>query len=305
MSANLRASAPAVPLALPSAFLMVLFAALLCAPLAQAQDTVKIGNATKRASGTVTKLENGDTACYMTLKDDSGKTFSEMADFEICAQKPSVLNRKVALGYQTAKVMAASCQGDPACKKSDTVILVSSAKIIAAGVAGAEPKAAAPKSAGAGGGQTSHCTPMETVIFACRTGAKLVSACASKDAGPNKGYLQYRFGKPDSPEPLEMVLPESQLPPSRVASGEHMAFAGGGGAWLRFRNKDTRYVMYSGIGNWGPKGEKREKQGVVVERGGKQVANVKCTTAPISELGPDWFEKVGMKGDKDGFDLPD
>jgi hypothetical protein len=282
-----------------------LFAVLAAAPFAAAaQNTVKVGNATKRTSGTVTKLENGDISCSMTLKDDSGKTFYESADFEICSQKPSLVGKRVALTYKMARVQAASCQGDPDCKKSDTIALVTSAKVIAnAGGASADAKAAPPANT-AGGGQKSFCTPMETVVFACRTGAKLVSACASKDAAPGKGYLQYRFGKPDSAEPLEMVLPESLLAPGKVASGDTLAFSGGGAAWLRFRNKDTSYVMYTGIGNWGPKGEKREKQGVVVERGGKQIANVKCTTAPLSELGPDWFSKAGIKGDKDGFDMP-
>ena len=68
--------------------------------------------------------------------------------------------------------------------------------------------------------QTSFCTPMEEVIFACQTGSKLVSVCASKGATANKGYVQYRFGKPDSRDPLEMVLPEGEVAPSRAASGE-------------------------------------------------------------------------------------
>ena len=281
-----------------AALLLLVGAAL---PAAAQDATVKVGNQTKKAIGTVTKLEAGDVACYVSLKDDQGVAFDELADFEVCEQKPSIKGKRVALSYALGKVMADSCQGDPGCKKTRTVAMVSSAKIIgvksASGDASPRPAAAA--------GQTSFCTPNETVIFACRTGPKLVSVCASKDAGRGKGSLQYRFGKPDSPEPLEMTLPESMIPPAKAASGEAVPFAGGGGSWLRFRKGEYGYVVYSGIGKWGPKGETREKQGLVVERAGKQIASLKCSGRLISELGPDWFEKAGVQGNNQDFDFPD
>jgi hypothetical protein len=64
---------------------------------------------------------------------------------------------------------------------------------------------------------------------------------------------------------------------------------------LRFQKGSYAYVVYSGIGKWGPKGETREKQGIVVERGGKTIAHLKCTAAIENQLGPDWFERVGIK----------
>ena len=154
--------------------------------------------------------------------------------------------------------------------------------------------------------QASLCTPGETTVFSCRTGAtRLVSVCASKDAALDKGYLQYRSGKPDSSEPLELVLPASQVPPSRAATGESLAFSGGGGAWLRLPAKPYAYVVYTGIGKWGPHGETREKAGIAVERDGKRIADLKCTGKPVSLLGPDWFEQAGIKTDDQGFDLPE
>ena len=89
------------------------------------------------------------------------------------------------------------------------------------------------------------------------------------------------------------------------ASGENVPFAGGGGAWLRFKKPPFSYVVYSGIGKWGPKGETAEKQGIVVERSGKSIANIKCTGALKSELGPVWFEKVGVKSNAEEFLFPD
>ena len=288
-------------LALQASFLAALFASS-CPAFAQA-DRIKIGNELKKTSGIVTELVNADTACNMMLKDEKGTEFMESADFDICFQKPSLIGKRVSLKYRMANVMAESCQGNPDCKKSDRIALVVEAKIIG----GADAKSAPAKQAAASqaAGQTSFCSPSETIVFACRAGAKLVSVCASNDAGRNKGYLQYRFGKPNSRDPLELMLPEAWMLPAKAAAGETVAFAGGGGAWLRFTKSPFSYVVYTGIGKWGPKGETAEKQGIVVERGGKVIAKLKCADEPISELGPDWFDKVGITSGGQEFLFPD
>jgi len=158
---------------------------------------------------------------------------------------------------------------------------------------------------GTGGKQASFCTPAETVVFACHTGAKLISVCASANAAPSKGYVQYRFGKPDTTDPVELALPEGQVVPARAATGGAVGFSGGGGAWMRFRKGAFAYAVYTGIGNWGPNGEKRTKEGLLVERDGKRVAVLKCSDEPQSELGPDWFEKAGINDNNEDFDFPD
>lgn len=280
---------------------VLLLATLVAAPLmARAQEvpTVKIGQVTKRTVGTVTATNSGDIACYLTLKDDGGAVFEEMAEFEICDQKPPLKGKRVTLTYSLQKVMSDECQGDPACKKTRTVALVTAARVITAGSTtgtGAKPATR----------RTSFCTPAETVVFACRTGAKMASVCASRDSGP-KAYLQYRFGKLDGSEPLEQVLPEGgQVAAARAANGESVPFSGGGGAWLRFRKGQFTYTVYTGIGNWGPKGEKRTKSGLHIEHAGKPLATLKCQEEPISLLGPDWFEKAGVKPGNEDFDFPD
>ncbi|MBX9944532.1 MAG: hypothetical protein K2Y40_10680 [Reyranella sp.] len=268
---------------------------------AQTADTVKVGQFTKRTGGTVTAVTNGDVACYLTLKDDRGAVFEEMAKFEICEQKPPLKGKRVALSYELGRVMSDECQGDPDCKKTRTVALVSAARIV-----DTKPTAPAAPATAAAPRPTSFCTPAETIVFACRTGAKMASVCASKDAGPTRGYLQYRFGKLDGSEPLEQILPEGQVPPAKAATGQNVPFAGGGGSWLRFRKGQFSYTVYTGIGNWGPKGEKRTKAGLHIEHAGKALATLKCQEPPISLLGPDWFEKVGIatRPDED-FDFPD
>lgn len=286
---------------LPHSFFLVVAFLLAFALPAAAQDTVTVGGEKKRAFGTPTAFQNGDTACYVTLKDDRGATFDELADFDLCALEKSLKGKRLALTYKTARVMAASCQGNPDCKKSETVVLIASAKPAPLSA----PAPAAPPTARSA--QASFCTPSETIVFSCRTSpTKLVSVCASKDAAPSKGYLQYRTGKPDSGDPLDLTLPAAHVPPPQAASGESFPLAGGGGTWLRVSAKNNiAFVVYSAIGNWGPRGETREKAGVSVERDGKTVANLNCTGKPLGLLGPDWFAKAGITAKGQDFDLPD
>lgn len=269
---------------------------------AQDSATVKIGNEIKKTVGVVKQLDNGDIACYLVMNDEKGREFTELGDFDICTQKPSPVGEQVRLTYKMATVMSDECQGDPDCKKTKRVALVSRAQIVDAKVS--EPRNLAATTSPAAG-QTSFCTALEDVVFACRAGAKLVSVCASKGASRSQGYLQYRFGKPDSRDPLELMLPESQPLPGKAASGESVPFAGGGGAWLRFEKSPFAYVVYSGIGKWGPKGETMEKQGIVVERGGKAIANIKCSGKLTALLGPDWLEKAGIQSKGADFYFPD
>lgn len=271
---------------------------------AQGDDTVRIGGQTKKTRGTILEATSGDVACYLKLRDDRGAAFDEMADFSICEQRPSLVGKRVTLTYKVANVMAQECQGDVECKKSDRVVLVATAKPLAASTAPPAPPSRSP-SPPATGGQASFCTATEAVIFSCRTGAKLVSVCASPEAGPAWGYVQYRIGKPDSTEPLELTLPSGRVPPPKAATAETVGFSGGGGAWMRFRSGQAAYVVYTGIGKWGPRGEVQEKAGVVVERADKQVASLKCNAKPQSQLGPDWFKKAGLKSNNEDFAFPD
>ncbi len=279
-----------------------LLAALSAIPLlasAQGAAPPGAGGEVKNIAGTLLGLENGDIACYLTFQGDQGKKYREMGDFSLCTKGKPLIGKQVVLSYKLQNVMADECQGNTACKKTKTVALVTA---VAAAGSNAGTQAKAPAQSGV---QKSFCTPQETVVFSCRTGEKMVSACASQDAGRNQGSLQYRFGKPDSSEALEMSLPAGRTIPSRAATGSTLSFSGGGGAWLRFRNGQTAYTLYTGIGKWGPKGATQEKQGLAVERGGKLVANLKCNARPVSLLGPDWFEKVGVKDAGEDFDIPD
>jgi len=64
--------------------------------------------------------------------------------------------------------------------------------------------------------QASLCTPAENVVLPVATGGKMVSVCASGTLA-RRGYLHYRFGKPDSL--IHRTLPEARVAPAKAANG--------------------------------------------------------------------------------------
>ncbi|GMV21065.1 MAG: hypothetical protein AMXMBFR57_10140 [Acidimicrobiia bacterium] len=77
----------------------------------------------KVAGGIITELVSGDTACYVTLKPETGDPVTEMADFEIC-EKKELVGKRVTLTWEEGNVLAAECQGDVDCGKSEKVWLI-------------------------------------------------------------------------------------------------------------------------------------------------------------------------------------
>lgn len=266
-------------------------------PPATAQDSVKVGSETKRTSGTVVSMTAGDTACYLRLKDDRGVAFDEMADFDIC-EKTNLAGKRVTLSYALRQVMSPDCQGNPDCKKSRTVALVTSVTVAAASVA-SNPGPTPPAKT-----RATWCTANEQVVFNCATNTRIISVCASRGATAASGTLQYRFGKPDGAEP-EIEQPKDKPAPARAAQGDTFALSGGGGAWIRFKVGSLRSTIYTAIGKFGPKGETQERAGFVVEQQGKEIATFRCVGKATSELGPDWFKRVGIASGGEDFLMPD
>lgn len=75
------------------------------------------------SSGVLRSLQNGDRACYAEVEDSRGARHSLEAAFELCA-RTDLIGRRVQLVRRTARVLAASCQGDPDCGRSDVVELI-------------------------------------------------------------------------------------------------------------------------------------------------------------------------------------
>lgn len=88
----------------------------------------QVGKAQQPEIATVQSLAAGDRACYVELIDEQGELTTELANFEVCEQ--DLVGQQVRLTYETANVLAASCQGDPDCGESETVMLVSAVDVL-------------------------------------------------------------------------------------------------------------------------------------------------------------------------------
>ena len=94
------------------------------------EGVIKVGNEMKETLGQVVDVDKGDNGCYLTLKNAKGAEFIEVGKIEICSQKPAVKGKKVVLAFSVENIQAASCYGDPKCKKTETVPLVVGVKIV-------------------------------------------------------------------------------------------------------------------------------------------------------------------------------
>ncbi len=101
----------------PRALSAAILTACLIAPPAIAQD----GSAAPE-TGLLTDLENGDISCYLALKPEGGEPVYVSADFALCEQT-DLIDSTVRLVYEEASVLAASCEGDMDCGKSDIILL--------------------------------------------------------------------------------------------------------------------------------------------------------------------------------------
>ena len=95
---------------------------------------------------TLTAVDAGDAACYLTLTDRAGAEATEFADFELCpggsADVTRYIGSQVTLERRPGQVMADSCAGDPYCTDTKTVQLVVAVKPVST------PGGASPSSSG-------------------------------------------------------------------------------------------------------------------------------------------------------------
>lgn len=125
----------------------------------------------------------------------------------------------------------------------------------------------------------SLCDPGEGIVFACNTGKKSVSVCASA-----KG-VQYRFG-------VDRNSLDISLDAKGAGAGEY-PLAGGGVWYYRFNNGNTSYVVYTA------ESSSMDKAGLVVEQGGKRTASLTCKNAATTNPG-----LAGVAADTKGFEVP-
>lgn len=268
--------------------LVVALSSVVALPV-QALERVQVGTESLPTHGVLVSSVAGDVACYLDLIDDDGVRWSQMADFSLCESTEEVEGSRVALQYELGNVLADSCQGNPDCGETQQVALAVGLNVVGAGAA---PRPASPTA-------VHLCGAQEQVAFTCPVGSRTLSVCALAGTPTT---LVYRFGKPG--HPVEMQLPPAAGGAGHAVEGDTLMFAGGGGAWVRFHNKDHAYVVYTGIGNWAEDGGKQSVAGVVIERRGVRKDVLPCTGAELSELGPDLFEQAGFELGSGDFELP-
>ncbi|MCX5741066.1 MAG: hypothetical protein NT062_01050 [Proteobacteria bacterium] len=73
-------------------------------------------------------LTNGDRACYVAIERADGTSDSLEGDFDLCGggtkDASAAIGKQITYTTEKANVLAASCQGDVDCGKSDQVDLV-------------------------------------------------------------------------------------------------------------------------------------------------------------------------------------
>ena len=75
----------------------------------------------------IESAQPGDAACYLELTPEAGGAAETLpAAFEVCDQieAEGLTGQVVTLQMEEGQMMAASCQGDPACTDSETVQMV-------------------------------------------------------------------------------------------------------------------------------------------------------------------------------------
>ena len=82
-------------------------------------------------SGVVRELSLGDRACYVAIE-QAGEFSEAMALMELC-ERDDLIGRFATFKYEAAKVSAVSCQGDPDCTESETVLIISQVTLQLAG----------------------------------------------------------------------------------------------------------------------------------------------------------------------------
>ncbi len=94
------------------------------APAAEPEATPAAAPVAKAEAGPVGKLvslQNGDAACYVVIQGSAGEA-SYPGDFDLCGPEGEALvGKDVQLRLETGTVMAATCEGDPACTDTEEV----------------------------------------------------------------------------------------------------------------------------------------------------------------------------------------
>lgn len=141
----------------------------------------------------------------------------------------------------------------------------------------------------------SLCTASEEVVFGCAQGRKLVSLCAAL-AASGRTQLRYVYG---TKAKLDLEISQSALPDA-FSSGV-AGLSGGGIDYVRVRNGDFSYVIYTGMTpGW-------SQEGWIVEAKSAPVSHHICKriATGANVWGPVYAAKLPKAGDAQRFRPPE
>ncbi len=141
----------------------------------------------------------------------------------------------------------------------------------------------------------------EYAVFSGESEGNAVAVCLPQDFGMHGRYAALFFEREDG----DIVRLRCELDTEQPAvSGKTVALSGGGYAYMRFRDGDKSYIVYTGIGNWSENGGKMAVAGLAVEIGGAVAETFDLSNNHESDLGPALFEMLDLPVDWQEFDLP-
>lgn len=94
------------------------------------EGVIKVGGVLKQTRGLITDVDKGDNGCYFTFRDNKKNEFIEVGKFELCALKPAPKGKLAEFEYNVETIQAGDCYGDPKCKKTETIPVIVSVKIV-------------------------------------------------------------------------------------------------------------------------------------------------------------------------------
>ncbi|VVE88359.1 hypothetical protein PBR20603_02308 [Pandoraea bronchicola] len=119
--------------------------------------------------------------------------------------------------------------------------------------------------------ETTLCHSFEEIYFSCHINNNIISLCASGNLSPERGYVQYRYGKIEN---IEFQHPKNPAPPpkKRIEISEitigHIDFTN-----IKFRSDSYAYEIYQGF-----------PSGLYVKHDGKLIFNHQCDVGIYQQL---------------------
>jgi hypothetical protein len=140
------------------------------------------------------------------------------------------------------------------------------------------------------------CTSDEQTLFSCTTvDLRQVAVCAPKDLSSTGGYVQLRFGNGSGVFAIPDDAHRAQF--RSVTKAQTVSFSSGSGAYIEL-DAQQRYIVYRNDSD-----VEGDSAGLVEMQGSTVLDQHKCNGAPISQLGPDLFSKVGFPEGPGSFDF--